>query len=187
MKKAIKVGWGILEVIIIVYVILMTIFILTKNKYGYTQIGSTTYVNVDKDMVKRISGVSKGSILVLSTKNVEKGKDVYFYTVDEEGYVIDRGELSSIESDTYIMKKGEHIPKGRIIGLKTMSIAGLGSYFSLVEGKIGFIFLVLLPITLVFGYQIFEFLIILKREKEYVNTIDDSNKEKEKFIDDEII
>ena len=47
MKKVFGWIWRVAEVLIIVYVIVITSFILSRNKYNYTQFGDYTLVNID--------------------------------------------------------------------------------------------------------------------------------------------
>ena len=49
-KKFLKGLWGLVEVIIIIYVICMTAFLLCKNKYGFTQIGDMTYITINEHL-----------------------------------------------------------------------------------------------------------------------------------------
>ena len=39
MRKVLNWGWSFVEVLIIIYVVLVTMFVLCNNKYVYTQFG----------------------------------------------------------------------------------------------------------------------------------------------------
>ena len=62
MKKFLHWVWSFLEVVIIIYVILVTAFILCRNKYGYTQFGDYTFVNVDTRSERTINNSKKGDL-----------------------------------------------------------------------------------------------------------------------------
>ena len=60
MKNFLKGIWGVLEVLIIIFVIVITSCILCRNKYGYTQFGDYTVVTVDKVIAKHLDLVNQG-------------------------------------------------------------------------------------------------------------------------------
>ena len=47
MRKVLNWCWSFVEVLIIIYVVLVTMFVLCKNKYGYTQFGDYSFANID--------------------------------------------------------------------------------------------------------------------------------------------
>ena len=79
-KKTLKKIWGFFEIIIIIYVIFMTLIFLSKNKFGYTEIGRKVFVSVDKnDIVKK---VKKNDLLIITdNKKISKNNVTYYYSV----------------------------------------------------------------------------------------------------------
>ena len=75
-------------------------------------------------------------------------------------YTIDDQYNSTVHSD-------------KVIGKYTSKYHKLGNYFSFLQSRVGFLFFVLLPIMVVFIYQIYDFTIILK----YGNENDDHDDE----------
>lgn len=172
MKKVFHVLWSILEVIIIVYVILMTSILLSKNKYGYTQFGNYTLCKIDLINERGIDGVEVGDLLLVKNSNkINKGDVIYYYVVYNETYVVQSAPVINIESDKYsavytIDDNGPlTIASSRVLGKDKAIYHNLGSILNIVESKLGFLFLVLLPILVIFIYQIYELVMIFRYEQ----------------------
>ena len=65
MKKVLHIGWCILEVFIIAYVIVLTSFILHRNLYGFTQFGNYIFVNITVFDIRNIDNVKKNILMFL--------------------------------------------------------------------------------------------------------------------------
>ena len=176
-KKTLKKIWGFFEIIIIIYVIFMTLIFLSKNKFGYTEIGRKVFVSVDKnDIVKK---VKKNDLLIITdNKKISKNNVTYYYSVSKDEYVVD-SEKITYQNNSFF-SNGVLITKDRIIGDRMFKIPLLGGFLKIVESKLGFLLLVFLPIFFVFIYQVYEFVLYLKFERNKM--FSSSNK-----IDDEII
>ena len=169
MKKVFGWIWRVVEVLIIVYVIVITSFILSRNKYNYTQFGDYTLVNIDLLAEKNINGVKSGDLLIVKNSNdIDKGDVIYYYAVREDNYIVKSNPVIDIKSDNYssLYTVGDSdnntIASTRVLGKYTSIYHGLGSLLAVLESKFGFLFLVLLPIMVVFIYQIYEFILIIK-------------------------
>ena len=185
MKKVLSFIWSIFEIIIIAYVILITSFILCRNKYGYTQIGSYTFNNVSLIDERNIEGTKKGDLLVVKDSNdIKVGDRIYYYAAYNEVFIVRSDYVVNIESDDYsslytVERNGEKvtIAHTRVLGKYSTTYANLGTVLDVLESRVGFLFLVLLPIMIVFIYQVYEFIMILRYE--------DVDKEERKKIREE--
>ena len=189
MKKALNITWNILQVLIIIYVILITGFIFCENKYGFTEIGDYTFNNVSKLDTKNIKNVKAGDLLIVkNTNDLEAGDIVYYYAAYNEQYIIvsDKVVSKKKDRDTMIYTLNENDPfmvsDSRVIGKYTHNYRNLGKALSVLESKNGFIFLVLLPIMIVFIYQVKQFLLLLRYEK-----LEELKEENGEVIDDEVL
>ena len=185
MKKVLNVIWSILEIIIIIYVITMTAILLSKNKYGYTQFGNTTLVTIDLKDERAIDGVKTGDLLIVRESNDIAVDDViYYYVVYNESYVVQSAPVTNIESDKYsavytIEDDGPlTIASSRVLGKHYTIYHNLGKILDVLESRLGFLFLVLLPILVIFIYQVYDLFMIFKYEQ-----VDDEN-EKEKTTEE---
>ena len=68
------------------------------------------------------------------------------------------------------------VASNRVLGKYTTTYSGLGRVLDVLESRLGFLFLVLLPIMLVFIYQVYQFIIVLK----YDEVEDEEEKPKKK-------
>ena len=186
MKKFGRLVWSIFEVIIIVYVIAITAFILCRNKYGYTQFGDYTFDNVSLIDERNITTAKKGDLLVIKNSNDFKVGDViYYYAAYNENYVVRSDVILKIDDDGYTslftIKRGDDeitVVDTRIIGKYTSTYKGLGAFLDVVESRVGFLFLVLLPIMIVFIYQVYEFVMIIRYERVDEDENDDDEVKK---------
>lgn len=189
MEKVLRRIWGIVEVVILIYVVLITILFLSKNKYGFTQIGKYTFINVDNTILKNSSGVKLGDLLVANNKKeLSKGDTVYYYYVKNEKYTVRSDIVTDVESDRYVVNKSDVLDADRVIGKKSFSLMILGAFLNVSESKSGFLIFVFLPILIVFIYQVYEFIVFSNESKNIniSNKKEDKN-DKFKFVDDEII
>lgn len=177
LKKLFQFMWDLVEVLIIIYVIFVTTCILSKNRYGYTNIFGYTLVSVHQEDEAYIKNSKAGNLLVVKNDgNVNKNQYVYYYYADvsdpnNEKYVVrgafvtdtiksDGGELYSLKD-----KEDPKISKARVLGNYSNQYAVIGGVLEFLETRLGFLFCVLLPIMIVFVYQIYEFVVILNYDK----------------------
>ena len=182
MKKLLRFIWSIVEVIIIVYVIVMTAVLLSKNKYGYTQFGSYTIDSIDLVEEKSIEGVKNGDLLIVKNGNdIKVGDMIYYYVVYNESYIIRTSYVIGVETDNYSaiytidQNNNMTVAGNRVVGKEAAIKHNLGTVLNILESRLGFLFLVLLPILVIFIYQIYELFVIFKYEK-----VEDIEEEKPK-------
>lgn len=186
MRKIFRWVWSVLEVIIIVYVIFMTSFILCKNKYGYTQFGDYTFNSIDLMDERNIQNTKKGDLLIVKNSNdIRVGDVVYYYTPFNESYIIRSDVVKEKQDDDYsslykVERDGSDISfvSSRVLGKYANTYHKIGGILELLETRIGFLFLVLLPIMIVFIYQVYEFFVIIKYDE--VDDGEESGKAEEK-------
>ena len=182
MKKFLNWVWSIFEVIIIIYVITITCFILCRNDHGFTQFGEYTFDNVSLTDERNIHDTKKGDLLIIKNSNdISVGDMVYYYAVYNDKYVIKTNAVTKIEKDDFTNlytlndENGTTIASTRVLGKYASRHANLGAILDVLESKIGFLFLVLLPIMVVFIYQVYEFIVIIRYERRE----DDEEEEEE--------
>ena len=203
MKKVLSFLWSILEFVIIVYVIVMTSILLSKNKYGLTKDGfqrlsflskskppkieSTKMLKVIQgeegegnywtcfDLVdeRGIQGVKAGDLLIVKNSNdIKVGDVIYYYVVYNESYVVQNAPVTDIQADKYSAvytiddEEGSlTISSARVLGKYNVIYHKFGKILDVLESRLGFLFLVLLPILVIFIYQVYELIMIFRYEK----------------------
>lgn len=178
MKSVLKTLWNILEVLIIIYVIFLTSCILSRNKFGFTQFGNYTLSSIESTDAKYVENTKSGDLLVVkSSKDIVKGDRLYYYATLNDRYVVRTGIVEKVQKDEYNSlytidtlvsgdKKAKlNVTQTRVLGKYSSSIGSLGSIWKFLQSRLGFLIFVLLPILLVFVYQIYEFIIVLNYER----------------------
>ena len=172
MKKMLKVGWKVLQVLIVLYVFLITLFIVKRNSYGYTEIFDYQFSIVEKSNSKNLKNSKVGDLVVVrKDSSVKVGDKIYYYGVQSHQYVVMEGVVSSIEGDKnnrlYALEGDikTTIVSKRILGKKATFIHHFGGVLKVLESHMGFLFLVLLPIMIIFIYQIFQLFVQVKYDE----------------------
>ena len=180
MKKTLHVIWSVLEIIIIIYVICLTTILLAKNKYGFTQLGDYVLTSVDSNDVNNIINTKQGDLLIIkNTSDLNVGDVIYYYAVYDEKYIICSDVIKSMQKDDFSAlytiddQYSSTVHSDKVIGKYTSKYSKLGNYFAFLQSRVGFLFFVLLPIMVVFIYQIYDFTIILKYGNENDDHDDD--------------
>ncbi len=153
--RALNIIWNVIQVVIIVYVISIITFMFFSNQYGYSQIG------------KYVFDVDNNEFLVIKkTNNIKKGDLVFYYDIVKEKYKIVYSNVNTINEDkTYTLDNGERLTSSRIIGKSNRKIPVIGFILNIVKEKVYFLLFVLLPILIVFVYQVYKFIIGINFEK----------------------
>ena len=175
MKKKLSVIWNILQVIIIIFVILVTVFVLCKNKYGYTEIANHNFSYVSKKDTNYLNNTSKGDLLVIKKdSNPKEGDNIFYYDIDKNKYVIRQDKVVKKENSSYYISNSVELDKSKIIGKDYKTISKLGGLLSILETKKGFILFIIFPLVVIFIYQVYKFISTIKEEK---NKIEETIKE----------
>ena len=187
MKKTLSVIWSIIQVIIIIFVILVTVFVLCKNKYGYTEIANHNFSYVTKEDTKYLKNTSKGDLLVIKKdSNPKEGDNIFYYDVDNNEYVIRQDKVVKTGELSYYISNSVKIDKNKIIGKDYKTISKLGGILSKLETKKGFILFIIIPLVIIFIYQIYKFISTIKEEKrEIEETIKEESPKDEEVVEEQ--
>lgn len=188
MKNILRWIWSVLEVFIVIYVILVTSLILNKNKYGFTEFFGCTIHNVNLIDENNIKNANKGELLVVKKSNdIEVGDLIYYYAAYNDNYLIRSDYVTKVARDDfsalYTVHRGNEdfsIASDRVLGKYANLYPTIGGILEVVESRIGFLFLVLLPIMIVFIYQVYEFIVVLHYEDATEDDDNDDYKENKK-------
>ena len=184
-KKILKWLWGIIEGLIIVYVIFITTCILFRNKYGYTDFfDKYTFVTISENSQRFLPSHDAGDLLIIKNQqfSIDKGDVIYYYATINDEYVVRSGAVADVTGDEvsalYVLADEDKtsVSNTRVIGKKVSVHPGKGTILEVLESRVGFLFLVLLPILLVFVYQVYQLVIVAKYETvEDEDTSEDNN------------
>ena len=188
MKKVLERVWDVIQFFIICYVVIVTIFIFSENKFGYPQIGDFTITPITEESHKNLDKFNVGDLMIIQgSKNAKVGDVVFYYEFTSNDYEIKYDKLVDVSRDRTIYTVGvdevKTISRDRIIGTRSYKYVFIGKVFSLYQSKKGFIFGVILPIFIVFAYHLYKYLYLFFKNR---NRKEEKVKE-ESIKDEEII
>lgn len=184
MKNVLKSVWSFIEVIIVVYVIFVTSCILMRNDYGYTQFGKYTFVTISESNAKFFKDYEEGDLLIVRGQkfNINEGDVIYYYLSLDDKYLVRQGVVASKVEDEYSAlytlndNDKSSVSSSRVIGKYVSVKKGAGRALEVLESRFGFLFLVLLPIMIVFIYQVYQLVVVARYE-----VVDDEDDDKKKI------
>lgn len=171
-KKIGRILFDIAEIIVVAYVILVTSCILCRNKFGYTQFGDYTLNPVKEETAEYIKNVKSGDLVIIKNAGaIKEGDLIYFYDVIAQKYVIRSEVVKEIKyGDTvslYTVGDNRIVNSNRVIGKYSSVKHTWGLILNILVSRLGFLFLVLLPIMLIFIYQVYGFIIMIKYDDDF--------------------
>lgn len=169
-----KTIWYLFEVVLILYVIAATSLLLCTNEFGFTQFDKTTVVVVDEDTIDQLSSYKENDVLLIKNEKFDDlnvGDKIYYYDTLNNHYIVREGTIMSKdgnnESALYFLEEtGNAISDQRLIGVHEKTYAGLGTAYTIIKSPVGFLLLVILPIFLLFIYQVYRIIILIKDSEE---------------------
>ena len=189
MKSFLRGLWGLVQVVVIIYVICITACLLCKNKYGFTQFGNMTLITIDENLATYLPETKKSDLLLVKQTfhDVDVGNQIYYYATVNDKYVVKTAPVTEIihsEGDMAVYKigdtKGSTIATNRVIGKYSNVYSNIGGVLDILESRVGFLLLVILPILLIFMYQVYALIILIKYGNEEIEEEEASSKKKNK-------
>ena len=185
LKKILKWFWILVETLIIIYAIFITTCILFRNKYGYTDFfDKYTFVTINENSQRFLPNHDAGDLLIIKNQqfSIVEGDVIYYYATINDEYVVRSGVVNSVTGDEisalYVLADEDKtsVSNTRVVGKKVSVHPGKGAILDVLESRVGFLFLVLLPILIVFIYQVYQLVIVAKYEIVEDDESDDDNK-----------
>ncbi len=178
MKKFLKILGGILFIPYILIVIVVTICLLNYNKYGVTELGSRTLIIVKDEALNPTC--QKGDLLIVEKKEndtIKKEDSIFFYEQDKESKtviinlakVLNTRKVTNKET-TFTIEGNYEYSSEYVIGTTkdTKIYHNLGSILNILESRWVFLLVIILPILFIFLYELYEFILEVKRSLKEV-------------------
>ena len=159
-----KVLINIIFTIYAVIAILITICLLSYNKYKVSTFGNTSLVIIDNDSLK--SDFNENDLVFIKkglATDYNIGERIMFYKLNNNNSVtitvagIINKDVINDDQVTYTLEGDKIISSDYIIGSteNAKSIANIGGVLRVLESKWGFLFLIVLPALVAFLYEIY--------------------------------
>lgn len=170
-----KVLFYALEVLLIGYVIFITTILLCTNEHGFTEINDRTYIIVDKNTIDQLTNYKINDVIEVEYakyNDINVGDIVFFYDTLNEKYIarVDKvtDKFGSNEAAMYYLEaKGNSINNKQLIGEPTGRVVhNVGGVLKVLKSTAGFLFLVILPVFVLFVYQIYRTIVLIKDDDE---------------------
>ena len=160
----------VLFVIYFVFALVMTILLLNFNDFGITQFGNTSLIVIN-DKISN-DEFAKGNLVVVESGKIEDykvGDYVFTYRVGADRIpTVQVGKIGTIypEENSVAFENGEAYSTEYIAGTAVKQYEKIGTYLSIIESKWGFLFIVLIPVFLIFIFEVYSLIIEIKYGSE---------------------
>ena len=164
---------------LIVYLVVaigLTVCLLNYNDYKITVINGNSVLIVDDDILE--PNYHKGDLLVIKKNNNEDihvNDKVFFYNQYEGKVVVNLSTVTKSEKitdteTTFTVDNKYDVSSEYVIGkAETAKVyAGLGQTLKILESRWGFLIIIILPISLLFIYEIYAVIMEIKNPKKQV-------------------
>lgn len=148
------------------FALCMTILLLNFNEYGVTQFGKKQMVLIKDELA--IKDFNKGDLVIVENLELDKinvGDKIFTYKINKQK----RAEIQyGVIGDVYLDEKaisyenGDTYSEEYVAGRAIESHPKVGTFLSIIESQWGFLFLVLVPIFLIFIYEVYALIIEIK-------------------------
>lgn len=175
MKKVLGFIGAIVEIVIIIFAVIMVSILFMKNQFGYTKIGDITMIIIDEKNTAELSHFSEGDLVLVKDiryDEVKEGDELYYYDALNKEYVVRTGKVKTKSGDnrsslyTFEGMEKISIPKDRILGTLDSVKPSLGAIVAFLTSTVGFLIFVILPVLVLFIYQVYHLVMILKYDKD---------------------
>lgn len=167
MKKFLKFLFGLIITIYVICAVFLTGCLLNLNDFGVTIFANRTLIIVENDELE--PEYKEGSLIVAKKNDydeVKVGDDVFFYNTYERQVYVSHADVIKTtkvnEKETTFTMEGNYDISGEYFIGKAdtaLVINGVGSILSILESKMGFLFIIILPCAILFMYEIYRIII----------------------------
>lgn len=165
-----KIVGRVLVVIFMLIAVFVTANILSYNDYEVAEFGNKSFVLAGKHMEKY--GYKNGD-LIIATKandNIKNGDTIMYYNVYQKNVTIDQGKVEETSSNgkQFYLDSNTSIAADRVLGKTSnvKTIHGIGSVLRVLESRMGYLLIILLPTIAIFAVLIIKVIAELKEEKK---------------------
>lgn len=171
MKKILKYVLWVFIAIVIVIDISLTVYLLNYNQYNVAEFKDKSILIIDK----KIDRFEKGDLVVVKktpNKDFKVGDNVFFYDTDPKATIVNFGKINEVNdnkelNNTFMMSNDYILSDESIIGkADTAKIYHKwGSVLGFITSRWVFLIFVIIPILVLFLYQLYLLILEIKKAK----------------------
>ncbi len=179
-----KIVTVIISVLLWAVIIIAALFafttLATKDVNKVANIGGFTPLSVQSDSM--LPTFAAGDLIIIKKcdpSTLKPGDIITFHTIIQNQYVLNTHRIVSVEEQGILrsfVTKGDNneiadshiISDGDIVGLYKTKIAGLGKLMDFLSSSTGFLLVIVLPMLIFFGYQIYHLIVVSIQLKKAV-------------------
>ncbi|MDD3995534.1 MAG: hypothetical protein PHC42_02410 [Bacilli bacterium] len=172
MKKIIKIILWLFVGLMLIVDVSLTLYLLHYNEYNVSVIGDTSLLIMND----KIDKFEKGD-LVLVKKNPNSdykvGDRVFFYDNSGKEIVVNYGKINEVDENpgldsVFVMNDNYLLGYDNVIGNSETAVvySGVGSLIGLLASRWVFLIVIILPITILFLFQLYLLLNEIKKAKK---------------------
>lgn len=156
----------ILFVAYFIFALIMTVLLLNYNTYGVTQFGDKSFVLVSSKISN--DQFKKGDLVITEHTKITDyavGEYVFTYRIGADRVpTIQLGKIGNVypEEDALSFENGETYSSEYVAGKPIKQYEKVGGYLSIIQSKWGFLFIVLIPVFLIFIFEVYSLIIEIK-------------------------
>ena len=174
MKKGLNILVGLVELLIIVYAVFVIVIMLSFNDKGYTEFRGKTYAAVDDTNIADLKNYQVDDLVAVNNLNyndINVGDSIFYYATYDKHYIVIEDTVTNKDGSNreavYNFENNKSlVTSEQIIGKLDKVYTGKAKIYNLLTSRYGFLLLVILPVLLIFIYQIYKFVLLLKEDKE---------------------
>lgn len=171
MKKVVKIFGLLIVAVYLVVAVFLTVCLLNYNKYHITELGKKSLIIVSDDDLEP-KYVKNDLVVVYKNNNedIKSGDYVFFYNAYQNQVSVNLGKIIKStrvneKEYTYTLEGNLEISSQYVIGKSETSKAysNMGLVLKVLESRLGFLLIIILPILVLFIYQIYAVILEIKR------------------------
>lgn len=181
MKILKKVFGGIVDflmLVVIVFAIGVTLISLNSGNNNVSKIGKYIPLNVKTNSMEPT--IMKGDFIVaeeVDTKDLKVGDVISFLATEQDTVIVKTHRIISIDdstNDVSFITRGDNnevndsvpvFPSDVVGKWNNLRLSKVGTILDFVGSQMGFLFCIVLPLLILFVYQIYKFIVVIIEEK----------------------
>lgn len=171
MKKVVKIFGLLIVAVYLVVAVFLTVCLLNYNKYHITELGKNSLIIVSDDDLEP-NYVKNDLVVVYKNNNedIKSGDYIFFYNAYQNQVSVNLGKVIKTsrvneKEYTYTLEGNLEISSQYVIGKSETSktYSNMGLVLKVLESRLGFLLIIILPILVLFIYQIYAVILEIKR------------------------